>query len=185
VKNLRKKSPSLFSMVVGPVGLIIVASFALSAAAVVENMRFIHAADQVLILVSEVRSIAAGQKGFAQNAGEDIWDDLEHVGQIIAPEARKNPWGSDIHAVTVATEAMRIETDLPARDCRRLSLYFLNRQPVELGLLSIQAQSFDYDNSGNWAQIYPTPIARKNDSMVETACGTRSRARLALILRVR
>jgi hypothetical protein len=179
----RKKKLSLFAMAVLPVIAIIVGAFALSGEAVQENLHYVNAANQVLDLVSTVRTIAAGQKGFAQNPGEDIWADLEHVGQIATGAAHLNPWHGDVRAVAVAGQAMRIESDMPTRDCRRLALYFLGRQPTELGLLSIEAES---TKQSGWVHIFPSNMdPRKADTSTGLACGSEQVARLALIFRIR
>jgi hypothetical protein len=180
--NLKNHLPPLHIVVAIPVVLIILSALALSAEAVVENLRFVRAADRVLELVSTVRTVAAGQKGFAQNPGEDVWADLEHVGQIIPSDTHPNPWGGDTRMVTVANQAMRIESDVPRHDCRRLALYFLARQPSELGLLSIEAQAA---GATAWGAIYPVSATYKNDDVVAAACGHASYARLALVFQIR
>jgi hypothetical protein len=176
----RKFKLPLFAMIVVPASLIILAALGLSGAAVIENLRFIGAESQILDLLSKVRTVANGQKGFATNAGEDIWDAMERAGQTFP--THYNPWQGEIRAVTVPNSGMRIETDLPTRDCRRLALYFLGRQPGEVGLLSIQAEPYPAES---WGQIYPIAAAHKNDSVVESACGRATYARIALVFRLR
>jgi len=179
---LRNHAPTLHIVIAIPVVLIVVGALALSAAAVAENLRFIHAADNTLELVSVVRTIAARQKGFAQNPGEDVWADLEHIGQIIPSERHPNPWGGEIRMVTVANNSMRIESDVPTHDCRRLALYFLARQPPELGLSSIEGQA---TGATAWGAIYPVPAVYKSIDVAQAACGYGGWARLALVFRIR
>ena len=179
---LKKLLPPLHFVIAIPVFLIGFSALALSVEAMLENLHFIHAADKTFELVSTVRTIAARQKGFAQNPGEDIWTDLEHIGQIIPSETHPNPWGGEVRMVTVANQAMRIESDVPGHDCRRLALYFLARQPAELGLVSIEAQDI---NATTWSTIYPFPAAYKSDDLVMAACGHNAYARLALVFRIR
>jgi len=180
--NLKNHLPSLHIVVAIPVILIILGALAMSAEAVMENLRFVRAADRVLELVSTVRTVAAGQKGFAQNPGEDVWVDLEHIGQAAPADAHPNPWGGDMRMVTVANQAMRIESDVPRHGCRRLALYFLARQPSELGLLSIEAQAA---GATAWGAIYPVSAIYKTDDVVAAACGRGNYARLALVFRIR
>ncbi len=164
-----------------PVVLIILGAFAVSAGAVVENLRFVRATSQLLGLVDSVRSFAGQQRTLIFNSGEDILADMTRLGQTPPPLARTNPWGGDIRTIAIANMAMRIESYLPSQDCRRLAQYFLGRQPAELGLLSADAQS-DIDTS--WSAIYPPP-AIGADSAAETACGKTSFSRLALVFRIR
>jgi hypothetical protein len=179
---LRETPKSLFVICAVLVIAIIAGAFMLSGGAVVENLRFIGATNQILDLVSNVRVVASGQKGFAQAPGEDIWSDLEHAGQVLPTATPLNPWKGELHAVTVANSAMRIETLLPAHDCRRLALYFLGRQPAELGLLSLQAQP---ETESGWSQIYPAAAGYKAETLAESACGNNKTVRLALIFRIR
>ena len=165
-----------------PVVLIIAGAFAMSVAAVAEDLRFVNAADQVLALVGSVRSMATQQNGFAQTPGEDVWGDLEKAGQVIPASRRINPWHGDVRAVTVAPAAMRVETDLLTRDCRRLALYFLGRRPAELGLLSIEAQPVD---TPTWTPIDLDAVPAVYDRMVGGACGKDKYARLAIIFKVK
>ena len=185
--SLRIRTP-LHTLVAIPVALIVLGALALSVAAVVEELRFIRAADRTLELVSTVRTVAAGQKGFAPTAGEDVWADLEHIGQIFPDPGHPNPWGGEVRMTTAAmnvvgTMAMRIESDVPRHDCRRLALYFLGRQPADLGLLAIEAQPAT--DSKRWGAIYPLPAGYKSADLVEAACGQSSYSRLALTFRIR
>ena len=181
--SVRKNISYLYPIVSIPVILIILGSFALSGAAVMENLRFINATNQVLELVSLVRQMSGAQKNstFFQNPGEDIWADLEGMGQIVSPDRRVNPWKGDIRAVTVAPGAMWIESPMPTHDCRRLALYFMERSLTELGLVAIKARSPD---AQNWGQIYP-PGAEARGRETEMTCGTDPLARLALVFKLR
>ena len=163
------------------VAMIAIGGFSLSAMAIVEDLRFAKATDRVLWMVGLVRTVVGQLPNFAQNPGEDLWKDLVGVGQIPASTGHTNPWQGDMRASTVAGSQMRIENDLPTRDCRRMALYFLAHQPSELGLTSIEAQTFD---SAVWAQIYPLPTESYSHT-VENACGRATFARLALVFRVK
>jgi len=174
------KRPPLHVFVAIPVFVIVLAAFALSVSAVKENIRFITATNQILNLAGTVRAVAAGQKGFAQNPGEDIWADLEHMGQIASTTSHLNPWQGDVRMMSVSDNAMRIESDMPTHDCRRLALYFMGRQPGDLGLLSLEVESFA---AHEWMVLYPTPPIHNH--LVEAACGAAPYARLAVVFKIR
>jgi hypothetical protein len=179
--SLQNNKPLFYVLTALLVAVIVLGAFAMSGAAIFENLRFVRAADQILELVSMVRSMASQEKGFAQNPGEDIWSDLIGAGQIEQSASHLNPWQGWVRAVTVTNMAMRIESDLPTHDCSRLALYFLGRQPAELGLLRIEAQS---TVDTGWFVIYP--LAGVTYSYVaDSACGHAPYARLALVFRVR
>ena len=165
-----------------PVIIIVAGAFTMSVAAVVENLRFVKAADQILALVGSVRSIASQQSGFAQVPGEDVFGDLEKAGQTIPASSHTNSWHGEIRAVTVAPSAMRIETDLLTRDCRRMALYFLGRKPAELGLLTIEAQAVD---AAVWTPVDLIASPELYEHLVGSACGKANYARLAVIFRVK
>ena len=176
--SARKNKTFLTILIALPVLLMIAGAFALSVSAVIEDLRFVNATDQILALVGSVRSIASQQSGFAQTPGEDVWNDLEKAGQVIQANSRFNPWHGNLRAVTVASAAMRIENDLPTHDCRRLALYFLGRKPSELGLLAIEAQA---DGAGVWTPLDLNAPEVAVDRMVGVACGKAKYAHLAVV----
>jgi hypothetical protein len=176
----RNNKTLLTILVACPVVLIIAGAFTLSATAVIEELRFVNASDQIMDLVDSVHFISAQQSGFAQTPGEDVWNDLAKAGQLVMPDSRINPWRGDMRAVTVPVGAMRIENDLPTHECRRLARYFMEHRPS--GLLAIEAQSVE---TSSWAPIYPVTGTANPDWLVGTACGTAKYARLAVILRVK
>jgi len=180
--SARNNKTLLTILIAIPVVLIIAGAFALSISAVVENVRFINATDQILSLVSSVRSIAVQQSGFAQTPGEDVWGDLEKAGQTIKASDHFNPWQGEMRAVTVAPAAMRIENDLLTHDCRRLALYFLSQKPAELGLLAVEAQAI---GSSVWTSVDLNATETIRDALVGNACGKARFARLAVVLRVK
>ncbi|MDR3425664.1 MAG: hypothetical protein P4M13_11435 [Alphaproteobacteria bacterium] len=153
----------------------------MSATAVIENVRFTRAAGQILWLVGSVRTAAIEQKNLTFAAGDDIWTDLIRAGQIDSLTSQINPWNGMVRAVATADGAMRVESDLPPHDCRRLILYFLRRQPAELGLLSIEAQAA---TDIAWTAVYPPPPTQQDDG-TQQACGNAENARLALVFRIR
>jgi len=180
--SLQKNQPFIQTLIVTTIAIIVLGAFSMSIAAFMENLRFVKANNQILWLVSMVRSIAAQQKGFGQNQGEDIWGDLIGAGQIDPSFSHANPWRGEVRAITVANMAMRIENDLPTHDCSRIALYFLGHQPSELGLMQIEGQAVG-DNT--WLPIYPLSSGIGARHAAEIACGRGTYARLALIFRVR
>ncbi|MDR3450137.1 MAG: hypothetical protein P4M15_10400 [Alphaproteobacteria bacterium] len=167
-----------------PVALVVIGALVLSGAAVMENLRFMHATEQTFRFVDLARSQAAIQKDFAANANEDIFADLQHFGQIVPPTSYVNPWGGQIRATTLSNMLMRFESDVPTHDCRRLALDFIGRNPVGLGLLAIEAQPVV--QGGAWSGIYASPQpAGHPGGIVRMACGNAPYARLALIFRMR
>ncbi len=178
-----RRNKTLYTILISiPVVIIIAGAFMMSVAAVVENLRFVTVTNQILALVASVRSIASLQSGFAQVPGEDVFSDLEKAGQTIPASDHTNPWHGEIRAVTVAPSAMRIETDLLTRDCRRVALYFLGRKPAELGLLTIEAQTVD---AAVWIPVDLVASPALYDQLVGNACGKARYARLAVIFRVK
>jgi len=176
----RNNKISLHNIVAVPVAFIVLGAFAMSIAAVMENVHFINATNQIFSLVSTVRMTTSDQKTFIEMPGEDVWADLERAARIPADTPRTNPWHGNIRILSLSDKAMRIESDLPTHDCRRLVEYFLSHQPADLGLLAIEAQSL---NNSTWLRLYPLQTA--HNYMTNTACGTSPYARLALIFTIR
>ena len=179
--SLQTNKTILSSSITTLVVVVVLGSFALSGAAVVENLRFVKATSQILEPVGLVRTIIAQQPGFIQKPGENIWDDLARVEQIPSGSDHVNPWGSDVHVVAATNVAIRIESDLPTHDCRRMALYFIN-QAQGFRLLAVEAQPFE---QVLWSPIYPMPENTLRDSVVDVACGKAHAARLALVFKVR
>jgi hypothetical protein len=163
------------------VALILLGALTLTVSALLENRRFSQASNQIFWLINQARSAAVDQKNFAMASGEDIWADLTVLGRIGSAPRHPNPWDGDIRATSV-TGGMRVETDLPVQDCRRLALLFLEK-PSDFGLLGVEAQSY---NDSKWALVYPLQgTALTSPRAAELACGTVPYARLALIFKIR
>lgn len=160
---------------------IVLAAFILSGAAVFENMRFEKATDQILEPVGLMRSIIAQQPTFAQNQGDDIWTTLARLGRLPAAATHPNPWGSELRAMAVDNGTIRIESDLPTHDCRRMALYFMN-QAQGFGLTIMEAQAF---GSVVWEPIYPVPVIEAHKDITDIACGNTAAARLGIVFKVR
>jgi hypothetical protein len=182
---------------------VVLGAFALSGAAVVENLRFAKAIDQILEPIGLMRSIIEQQPTFSENPGADIWAELARLRRIpsatghvnpwgsdpmslttaqtmSSTTGHVNPWGSDVHVFAVTNAAIRVESDFPTHDCRRMALYFLNNAPA-FELLAIEAQPFE---QVLWTPIYPMPTNALRDSVVDVACGNAPAARLALVFKL-
>ncbi|MFA5041423.1 MAG: hypothetical protein WC464_07305 [Bdellovibrionales bacterium] len=175
------KQSLLFSAVLVPVALIILGAFALSAAAVFENLRFASGTTQILEFVRQVRSFVNEQKTFSFNLGENVWLAMIRFQQIPRTSLQTNPWGGTIRAIITANTEMSIESDLPSQDCRRMASYLIGRGPQTLGLLSIAAHS---NQDTTWSVIYPPPPGGQAPT-VKAACGPTSLSRLALVFKIK
>ena len=178
----RKRQSLLFKAVVVPVVLIVLGAFALSAMSVFENFRFVNATSQILSFVKTVRTFLTEQKTFSLAIGEDVWASMVRVQQIPQAASPLNPWGARIRATVVTASEMRIESDIPSQDCRRISLYFVELGPEEIGLTSIQAQA---EQSATWYIVYPPPSAAQQVDAAEASCGPGGQSHIALIFKMR
>jgi hypothetical protein len=176
-----KNRSHLFGFVFVPVVLIILGAFALSAAAIIENMRFVGGTSQVLKHVETIRSFAKEQKTFFLNPGEDVWARMIQVGQISTSAAHTNPWGGELRLIAASETELRIENDLPSQDCRRMTLYFLGSDPVKNGLMLVEARS---DQDEQWSTIYPSPDTGRV-SVVEASCGVTRHSQLVFVFRIK
>ncbi|MDD4617173.1 MAG: hypothetical protein PHW76_08715 [Alphaproteobacteria bacterium] len=167
-------------LVIIPVVLIILGALVLSGTSIKENLRFSEAASQILSLVKRVRSYANDQQAFNFNPGEDILEALNRVGQLQSPK-QTNPWRSPIMAVAGTNSTWRIESNYPVHVCRRLTLYIMEINTNETGLISIEAQTTE---GGGWNPIFPSAKADVED-IVRFSCGDGTVARLALTFRAR
>jgi len=178
--STQNKSPSFVTIITLLVAVIVLSGMTLAGLALRENLRFSMAISQILWIADSVRSLAAQQANFAPTLNEDLLNDLAGAGQIQANEDRVNPWHGSISAVAVSRTVMRIETDLPTRDCRRLASYFVSHQPADMGLTSMQVQAFD----ASWMEVYPfSPAAYPR--IFNGACGNASTARFAMVFRLK
>src|SRR6202044_620374 len=133
-----------------------------------------HTTDQILHLVTITHNVAASEPSFAAQAGEDLLGELAHAGLIYGttdgkPVALENSWNNYIVAVASAPSMMRIETTMPARDCRRLALFFL-KNGADIGLHIMEA----HEDAGKvWRRFYDRTSAlyAPNNQVVESACG--------------
>jgi hypothetical protein len=172
---------NLHILIAVPVAVAILGAFILSALAFVENLRFFRSTNQILGLVDTVRTIADQQKSMIFTPGDDIWEDLIRFGQIPSTVRRTNSWTGFVNAFVTAALTMRIESQMPAHDCRRMATYFLSRQLPQLGILAIEGQNL---GDKSWISIYPPPANVAGD-LLGMACGGGAESRLALVFRIK
>lgn len=185
----RAENPTFYRLVAICVGVIIFGALSLTAAAILENVRFSRAINNLLFLVVKTRQIATAQPTFAIVPGVNITDSLVSAQQVPADIA-ETPWGDNSTLFSLNNSMMRYEADLPTRDCRRVSLYLLTQHPTNLGLLAIDAQPRPVratQTTQAWIRIYPESDATKLRSvdMIKSACGIGKTARLGLVFRLR
>ncbi len=168
-----------------PVAVIVLGACALAAFSVQENRHFVQSVKQITDFTDSVQGAASQQTTFAQSAGDDLWVDLQHAGRSDAKDSHANAWGGDLRAITVATQtgavAMRVEDDVPTRDCRRLALYFVDHASANMGVLAIEAQPVD---DTKWTLVYPLAMPVYERAAL-FACGTNAYAHLAVTFKIR
>jgi hypothetical protein len=73
---------------------------------------------------------------------------------------------------------MRVETDIPSRDCRRLALFFL-KNGRDLGLNVMETGQ---ETPKLWRQFFNQKgMSLSGNQSVEVACGDTTRVTLALV----
>ncbi len=171
------------------VAIIIAAAIGVAGASMLENMRFARATDQIIALVAPARDLAAHDKNFAAQPGEDLLASLARaraVPNIVTtsqPAVMANAWQGSVHASVASSGVMRIESDVPAHDCRRLAL-FLAKNGGDSGLQLMEARQ---ESAAQWQRLYdntlPTAV---NESQVQAACGQApQQVTLAMAFRLR
>jgi hypothetical protein len=185
----RAENSTFFRLVAFGTILVIGGALFLAGAAILENVRFARATNNILILVNKARQIATTQPTFAIVPGVNIADALLESLQI-KPEMLVTPWGDSTSLVSLNNSMMRYEAELPTRNCRRLALYLLAQRPTELGLLTIEAQPRTPRTSQTtpiWVHIFPEPAGGRlrGTDMVVPACGMGETARVGLTFRFR
>jgi hypothetical protein len=164
------------------IALIVVISLWITAAAVVENIRFAQATDQILHLIATARDFASTNKNFAAQPGQDLLKELVRAGNgegVIdgQPAMLKNSWNGYVTATASAPSTMRVETDIASRDCRRMALFFL-KNGRDLGLNMMEANQ---DTPPLWRQFFNQKgMSSSGNQSVEVACGESSHVTLAL-----
>lgn len=164
-----------------PVGLAIIVTIWLTAAAAYENVKFVRCNDQLLTIISMARDDAATDSDFGARAGEDLVDDLMRRAQLL--NLPVNNWGGAVRAVMETPPLIRVETDVPVRACRRLALFF-GKDASALKLVKIEA----HEEKSNWIIIYDdsnTNAATFDYRLINTACGWGNYSTFAVTLRLR
>jgi len=164
-----------------PVALIIAGAFFISVKSSLENLHFMRATGQISWFVNTARAVATDQKNLVFSPGEDVWLDMIKTGQIASSTERTNPWGGAIRANAIDNFSMRVESDLPVHECRRVALYFLEHNPVEQGLMGLEARQI---GDTAWGKVFPDSAEGKVVA-IEDACGRSDQSTLAMIFRLR
>jgi len=170
-----------------PLTALIVVALWLAAQGTYESMRFNSATQQILGVVSTAHDFAARQPDFATLPGVDLLGVLSRAGQITAVDDNGttkllNPWGGPVHGSVSAPSIFRIVTGVPARDCRRLALFFAGAA-ADLGLVGMETQA---NQGSSWTLFYKdTDAGAPRPDTVEAACGQQPEVMLALSFRVR
>lgn len=161
---------------------VLAAAIALVVMSFYENIRFARGTDQIINLVAGARSAGIQDQNFAQRPGEDLIDALRREGQLAGSEGQPldNPWQGNMRIRTVKPSIIRIETDVPVNECRRLALFFA-KAARDLGLQSMEAR----EGTGIWRLFYDLSQSRVSSRAVEAACGQEPQAELALVLRIK
>lgn len=156
--------------------------------AILENVHFARGTDQILQLVTAAHSLAARDKNFAMQPNEDILDDLIRTGLITGnadtkPVTFLNPWQGTIRSLSSQPSLIRIESNLPAHDCRRLAM-FLIKNGKDLGLVGVEARS---DGDQTWKNFYDVADSSSalNNQTIEDACQQAPLVTVAFIFNLR
>ncbi|HEU0117111.1 MAG TPA: hypothetical protein VFR09_00635 [Alphaproteobacteria bacterium] len=171
-----------------PVIAIIAAAIWIAASSVVENMHFARATQQIIGVLAAAHDYAGREKNYTMQSGEDLVASLARIGTLTdiakdpPPAHFFNPWSGAVQAVAAGPTTMRLETEVPVRDCRRLALFFA-KEARSLGLQIMEARSGE---GGVWRRF----LNEEQDTIVdarpiEAACGDEPEARLALVFRLK
>lgn len=161
------------------VALVCAGALALSVRAMVENLRFISATNNLSAVVMTARLFAKEQRARTFGAGEDILAVLAEAKQIPAT-FDKNPWMGSVRIAAVDNVSIRIENEMPAHACRRMALYLLGRNPADLGLTLMEARK----GEANSSLVYPKADVEA-EFAAQKACGKKGTALLTLVFKIR
>jgi len=160
----------------------------LALASVLENIRFARATGQILGFIAAARDYAIREKGFALQPGEDallVLTRADTITDVTIGESSVtmyNPWHGIVTATVSMPSIVRLETEVPVRDCRRLALFFIK----EAGSLGFQAMEAREGATGAWRRFYDgVSIHIPGSRSIEAACGETSRTIVALVFMVR
>ncbi|MDP9127766.1 MAG: hypothetical protein M3N08_05860 [Pseudomonadota bacterium] len=175
--------------VLATAAVIIIAALWITVAAVREDLVFAQGTGQVIELITTAREIAVNDKNFATQPGEDILARLIRAKRIagdpdMSPAMIMNPWKGTVASISPSPSLMRIESEVPARICRRLAL-FVVKNGGDLGLAAVETRA---DDTKIWQRPYDraagTQVISSSDR-IEAACGQAQRINLALVLTLR
>lgn len=175
---LSRKSVRFLILV--PVGVIVIGAVAVAGLAMVENIRFARATEQVLGVATMAHNLAITDRNFAAQAGEDLVRALARVGYVRGvtdgqPSTLTNPWLKPIRLTAMLPSIMRLETDLPTRDCRRLAMFFIkNSGAARVRVLEARAGNL-------WKRFYDSLKPPPDEKAVDAACGRADEATLAVV----
>lgn len=179
---------ALRALVLLATAVVIIAAFWTTGAAILENIRFARATGQILHLIAAAHEFAMTDKNFATQPNEDILSDLTRAGLISGvtdgtPMMLINPWKGIVTSTASAPSAMRIEAHVPARDCRRLALFFV-KNGVDLGLSIVEAHA---EGEKLWQRFYDREAGMRTPSnqRTEDACEQVPVVTLALVFVLR
>ncbi|MFY9288871.1 MAG: hypothetical protein WAO98_10270 [Alphaproteobacteria bacterium] len=164
-----------------PVVAIIIMATVITAASVLENIRFARATDQILSLVGTARDYTVHEKNFGLEVNEDLIASLIRNGQL--PQIPIiNPWKEEVKARITSPSVMRLEITVPVHECRRLAFFFL-KDAVALRLKLMEARE---GNSGVLRRFYDSSLPVLADPKpVEAGCGETPQATLLLSFNLR
>jgi hypothetical protein len=188
VKNFIHPEAVLRTIAAVPVAAIIFFAVWVAAASVYENICFSRANDQIFGLVAAARDYAGREKNFASQDGEDLLPLLVRAGSPISVTGADqsvhmtNPWHANVKLTAAPPNAIRVETDVPVRDCRRIAASIV-KDAANLGLKMMEAQE---GVTGAWRRFYDDKLPLADDARpIVAACGQAPEANLALIFRLR
>jgi hypothetical protein len=167
-----------------PLAVVILGALILAAQSACENRCFSNATQQIINLVSLAHDAAGRQADFAIQPGQDVLAALAHAEQIAAfndngTAKLLNPWQGALHGRVTAPSVLSIDMEVPARDCRRLALFFAGAAP-DLNLVSMETAP-----DGVWTGFYKGTDTVLGAAAAEAACGQKASVRLALDFRLR
>ena len=169
------------------VGLFVVVALGVVVRSIVENIRYVHATQQIHDLVTASRSYAERDPSFGTQSDQNalallIRAQLIQGGSMINdPPSMSNPWNQPVRLTSVGSSIVRLETKVPSHDCRRLAA-FLGKEASTEGLVAMDARQTD---KGVWRRFYEKTRSRFDPKAADAACGREQDATLMLFFKVR
>ncbi|MDX2028394.1 MAG: hypothetical protein SFW62_07140 [Alphaproteobacteria bacterium] len=168
-------------VVLVPVAAIILGALVIAGTAMLENVRFARATEQILGLTAIAHDFAKRDRNFATQPGEDLLKSLSNAGRVQGvidgkPALLANPWRMPVKMSAMLASVMRLETTVPTRDCRRLAM-FLVKNGVALDVRALEAHS----NNTTWQRFYDRTKDVVDEKAIDAACGRSDEAVLAVV----